>query len=182
MKCDALLSVLKKIIKHTRKKSVPWGWGEKHSHSSLGCLAFVNGRASRILFFFYIQANLERECSSYINAGQFLINIIKNYLSLSSQEYSWFCSSFWEKNRSHVGRGRDFSKVVQHVFVDMGRLWSLYSQAESRNFALKTHFCSSCSRTGITPPKRGSFLSLPMATLSQRTGKEHSRSLVQSHD
>jgi len=55
----------------------------KHSHSALGCLALVNGRASRILFFFS-QANLERECSSYIHVRQFLINIIKNSLSIHS--------------------------------------------------------------------------------------------------
>lgn len=94
VKCDALLSVLKKIIKHTRKKSVPWGWGRSIPTVPRGAWLLLMGERAGYFFFFYIQANLERECSSYINAGQFLINTIKNYLSLSSQEYSLFCSSF----------------------------------------------------------------------------------------
>lgn len=55
----------------------------KHSHSALGCLDLVNGRASRI-YFFFSQTNLERDCSSYVHARQFLINIIKISLSIHS--------------------------------------------------------------------------------------------------
>lgn len=37
-------------------------------------------------------------------------------------------------------RERDFSKVTQHAFGDMGSLWSLSAQAESLAFALNPFF------------------------------------------